>query len=193
MPQVAEGGGVGGAAALAQQFGVSLGTDPPGQSPQFYVDLLRSRTLLREPVEWEYHVPNDVGRTWRGSLIQYWELEDEVGPRSPWRRATEILSDAISASVSRETGVVRLTVSSSHPALVEQIAGRLLDLLNEFNLEVRQGRALEEGRFIGGRLTERRRSCGPRSGRSRISRARTGGSRALSGSASSMIGPSARS
>lgn len=154
MPQVAEGRGVGGAAALAQQFGVSLGTERPGQSPQFYVGLLRSRTLLRKAVESEYHVPEDEGRIWRGSLIQYWELDDEVSSRFPWQRATEILSDAMSASVGRETDVVQLTVSSGHPVLAEQIAERLLDLLNEFNLEVRQGRAQEEGRFISGRLAE---------------------------------------
>jgi uncharacterized protein involved in exopolysaccharide biosynthesis len=154
MPQVAEGRGAGGAAALAQQFGVSLGTDRPGQSPQFYVDLLRSRTLLREAVESEYHVPTDEGRTWRGSLIQYWELGDGVRSGPPWRQATEIVSDAISASVSRETGVVQLNVSSDHPVLAEQIAERLLELLNEYNLEVRQGRAQEEGRFISGRLSE---------------------------------------
>jgi uncharacterized protein involved in exopolysaccharide biosynthesis len=116
---------------------------------------LRSRTVLQAAVESEYHVPTDEGQTWRGSLIQYWEL-DEEGAFRVLRGgvATEILSDAISASVSRETGVVRLAVSSDHPALAEQIAERLLDLLNEFNLEVRQSRAQEEGRFISSRLTE---------------------------------------
>jgi uncharacterized protein involved in exopolysaccharide biosynthesis len=154
MPQAGESRGVGGAAALAQQFGVNLGTERPGQSPQFYVDLLRSRTVLQAAVESEYHFPTDEGQTWRGSLIQYWELDEEGISGASWRRATEILSDAISAAVSRETGVVRLAVSSDHPALAEQIAERLLDLLNEFNLEVRQGRAQEEGRFISSRLTE---------------------------------------
>lgn len=60
----------------------------------------------------------------------------------------------MTASVSRETGVVRLAVSSDHPVLAEAIAERLLDLLNEINLEVRQGRAQEEGRFISGRVGE---------------------------------------
>lgn len=154
MPQVAEGRGASGAAALAQQFGVSLGTERPGQSPEFYVDLLRSRTVLREAVESEYHVPTDEGRAWTGSLIQYWESDDEAGAGPPWRRASEILSDAISVSVSRETGVVGLTVSSDHSVLAEQIAERLLELLNEYNLEVRQGRAQEEGRFISGLLAQ---------------------------------------
>lgn len=154
MPQVAEGRSVGGAAALAQQFGVSLGTSSSGQSPQFYVDLLGSRTLLRQAVEGEYHLPASEGQAWVGTLVQYWDLDEQGGPFPAWRRATERLSNAISASVNRETGVVQLRVSSVHPVLSEQIAGRLLELLNQFNLEVRQSRAQEEGRFISGRMSE---------------------------------------
>lgn len=154
MPQMSEGRGVGGAAALAQQFGVSLGTERPGQSPQFYVDLLRSRTLLRQAVESEYLVPAEEGENWSGTLIQYWELGERRGSLPPWRRATESLQQAISPSVNRETGVVQFSVSSEDPVLSEQIAERLLDLLNEYNLEVRQSRALDEGRFISGRLEE---------------------------------------
>jgi capsular polysaccharide biosynthesis protein len=70
----------------------------------------------------------------------------------PGWRAVDRLREAISTSaVDRETGVVRLTVSATHPALSEQIAQRLLELLNEFNTEARQSRAQEEGRFIGAR------------------------------------------
>ena len=154
MPEVADSRGSSGAAALAQQFGVSLTTERPGQSPQFYVDLLRSRTLLRRAAESEYQVPTEDDGLWRGTLLQYWELSEHDGSLPPWRRATEALRDAISASVNRETGVVQLMVSADHPLLTEQIAERLLALLNEYNLDVRQSRAQEEARFISGRLTE---------------------------------------
>ena len=141
-------------AALAQQLGVNLPVSGPGQSPQFYVDLLQSVTLLRQAVETEYEIPTEEGGIWRGTLIQYWDLDEDSEALPAWRRATEMLSDGLSASVSRETGVVQLTVSSEHPDLAERIAERLLELLNEFNLEVRQGRAQEESRFITGRMTE---------------------------------------
>lgn len=154
MPQSAEGRTLSGAAALAQQFGVSLGSEGPGQSPQFYVDLLHSMTLLRQAVESEYQIPTEDGGTWTGTLVQYWELDGAGGSLPPWHRATEILSDDISASVARETGVVHLSVLSENPVLAERVAERLLELLNEFNLEVRQNRAEQEGRFIGGRKTE---------------------------------------
>ncbi|MEX0907122.1 MAG: GNVR domain-containing protein [Gemmatimonadota bacterium] len=154
MSQGGEGRGTGGAAALAQQFGLSLGADRPGESPQFYVDLLKSRTVLRQAAESVYEIPTDAGRVWRGTLVEYWEFDQDLGPVPPWRRATESLEKNISASVGRETGVIRLTVSTDHPVLSERIAERLLVLLNEYNLEVRQTRAQEEGRFIGGRITE---------------------------------------
>jgi uncharacterized protein involved in exopolysaccharide biosynthesis len=153
IPQAAEGRGGGGASALAQQFGISLGSERPGQSPQFYVDLLRSRTVLREAVEAEYRLPAEDGTSRRANLIQLWDIEAGGNMLPPWRQAADRLKDRISTSVVRETGLVQLTVSASHPALAEQIAERLLEILDTFNTEVRQGRAQEESRFIGGRLT----------------------------------------
>jgi uncharacterized protein involved in exopolysaccharide biosynthesis len=154
IPQAGEGRGGGGAAALAQQFGVSLGTDRPGQSPQFYVDLLRSLTVLREAVESEYEVPAADGTMRRANLIELFEIEADGSIIPTWRRATDRLRDQISTSVARETGLVHVTVSAAHPALAEKITERLLETLNIFNTEVRQSKAQEEGRFISGRLTE---------------------------------------
>jgi uncharacterized protein involved in exopolysaccharide biosynthesis len=153
IPQTAEGRGGGGAAVLAQQFGVSLGADRPGQSPQFYGDLLQSLAILRKVVESEYEVPAADGRSGTATLIEVYEV-DGRGRIPSWQKAVDRLRDAMSTSIARETGVVSLTVSATHPALSEQIARRLLDLLNEFNLEVRQNRAQEEGRFISARLAE---------------------------------------
>jgi uncharacterized protein involved in exopolysaccharide biosynthesis len=144
---------VSGAAALAQQFGVNLGTDRAAQSPQFYADVLQSLAILRTAVESEYDVPAADGGTRTATLIEFFEV-DEPGPVPPWRRAVDRLRGATATSVTRETGVVRLTVSAAHPALSEQIAQRLLELLNEFNMEARQSRAQEEARFISGRLAE---------------------------------------
>lgn len=154
IPQAAEGRGGGGAVALAQQFGVSLGSERPGQSPQFYADLLRSRTVLRKAVESEYRLPADDGTMRRGTLIELFDIEEDGNTLPPWRRVADKLRDGISTFIARETGLVQLTVSASHPALAEQIAERLLEILDTFNTEVRQSRAQEEGRFIGGRLTE---------------------------------------
>jgi uncharacterized protein involved in exopolysaccharide biosynthesis len=154
IPQAAEGRSGVGAAALAQQFGVSLGSERPGESPQFYVELLRSRTVLRDAVESEYQVPAEDGAVRRANLIDLFDIEGDRNTLPPWRRAADKLEDGISTSVARETGLVRLTVSGPDPALAEQIAQRLLEILETFNTEVRQSRAQEESRFIGARLTD---------------------------------------
>lgn len=155
VPRAPDGGAQSSAAALAQQFGVSLGTDRPGQSPAFYVDLLTSRALLRQAVESQYQMPKEDG-IWMGTLIQYWEFDKEMAPVPPWRKATEKLREDISASVTPETGVVDMSVVADHPLLAEEIADRLLYLLNQFNLENRRRRAEEEAEFISERLSEAR-------------------------------------
>lgn len=144
------------AVALARQFGINVaGTEGPGQSPQFYADLVRGREVLRQAVVSKYDVRTKEGpRT--ANLVELYGLEGTGGILPPWRRAVNRLRDDVSASVSRETGVVQLTVSASDPKLAEQIAARLLDLLNRFNLETRQSQALQEGRFLSARLGEAR-------------------------------------
>jgi uncharacterized protein involved in exopolysaccharide biosynthesis len=152
IPQTMEGRNGSGAAVLAQQFGFSLGTERPGQSPQFFADLLMSITILRNAVESEYQVL-EQGAARTATLIEVYAIQDR-GAVPAWRKAVEQLRDDMSVFVVRETGIVRLTVSAGNPSVSEQVAQRILELLNEFNLEARQSRALEEGRFISGRVTE---------------------------------------
>jgi uncharacterized protein involved in exopolysaccharide biosynthesis len=88
------------------------------------------------------------------NLVEYWTQDLSLRDGPPWRSAVDRLRRAVSASVVRETGVVELAVTTDNPLLSEQIAERLLSMLNEYNLEMRQSRALEEARFIGGRVAE---------------------------------------
>jgi uncharacterized protein involved in exopolysaccharide biosynthesis len=142
----------GAAAALAQQFGLSLGFDQPGTSPQFYVDLLKSQGLLRKVVESEFDVTDEDGTERRATLIDIYEIEE--GGRLPeWRVAVQRLEGAIAAGYTYETGVVEFAVTARTGRLAEQLATRLLEILNEFNQDVRQRVASEEARFIAGRVT----------------------------------------
>jgi uncharacterized protein involved in exopolysaccharide biosynthesis len=154
LPQGSEGRTAGGAASLAQQFGVNLTAERPGQSPQFYVELLRSQAVLRAAVETEYRTVLSDGSVRQATLIERFDLSGDGGTPPPWRKATDRLKGNMAVSVARETGVVHLTVSAPDPALAEQVAARVLELVNTFNTEVRQGRAKEETRFIGSRLVE---------------------------------------
>lgn len=150
VPQTGESSG-GAAASLARQFGFDVGTSQPGQSPGFYVRLLRGRELLRNTVETEYAVPDDSGGVRRASLIELWEFED-TSLQPAWRTAMDHLLGQLDATIDGPTGVVELTVRSPYPEVAEQIATRMLELLNQFNLESRQSRAREEARFISERL-----------------------------------------
>jgi uncharacterized protein involved in exopolysaccharide biosynthesis len=156
MPQTTSSRGAEGASALAREFGVSIGSERVGESPQFYADLLRSTTLLHEAVLSEYEIPTEAGGVWKGTLVERWAGEEAPGAVPPWRKATDRLHDQVSTAVVRETGVVQFTVSADHPRLAEQIAARMLTLLNGFNLKVRQTRAKEEGEFISSRAEEAR-------------------------------------
>lgn len=153
MPLSTESRGVAGAAAIAQQLGVNLGGERPGQSPQFYVDLLNSWTLLRKAVESQYRIDEASGAGRPFTLIEHWNLEGDGGVAA-WRRAAQRLRERISTSVNAETGVVGLRLESTHPALGEQVVERILQLLNEFNLEIQRQRAQDESRFVGERVAE---------------------------------------
>jgi uncharacterized protein involved in exopolysaccharide biosynthesis len=154
LPQVADTRSMGGAAALAQQFGFSMGTSRSGQSPQFFVDLLQSRSVLRQAVESEYEAAGEDGTLRRATLIEWYGFHDEPHPLPGWRRAVNELRSRISTSVARETGLVSIGVGASDPLLAEQIAQRLLEILNDVNNQVLQSRAQEEGRFVALRLEE---------------------------------------
>jgi uncharacterized protein involved in exopolysaccharide biosynthesis len=143
-----------GAAALAMQFGVNLGASGGGQSPQFYEGLLKTTTILRRAVESEYEYPGVNGQRRKGTLIHQWGIDTVKSPDPEWRRAIDRLRGMVGTTVRRETGVIELRVSSGNPAEAEAIATRLLDLLNDYNLEVRQTRAREESRFISGRMSD---------------------------------------
>jgi uncharacterized protein involved in exopolysaccharide biosynthesis len=154
MPRVVDGRAAGGALALAQQFGVSLGSESPGESPQFYIGLLSSLAILRQTVESEYEVVAEDGSIHSADLLTFWKADELGGKGPPWRRAATKLRKQTSTSVDREIGVIRLTVSATQPVLAEQIAQRQLDLLNAFNMTLRQSRAEEEGQFIAARVAD---------------------------------------
>ena len=150
LPQRPESDVPSGAAALARQWGVTLGGERPGYSPQFYADLLSSRNILRKTVEASY-TPSDRLAGGARTLIEIYGMREGS---DGWQKAIRRLARDLEIAVGKETGVVDVAVSNSDPAIAEQIVARLLELLNEFNLEVRRNKAIEEVRFASARLEE---------------------------------------
>jgi len=137
-------------AGLAAQFGVAVaaGSDA-AQSPAFYSDLLRSRSILQQVVQ----SPYELAGTARGGrmLTDVFEVTGDSATRL--YRAIERLRKSIKTNVS-STGVVRLDVRASRPDLAQRVNERLLDAITRFNLERRQSQAAAERRFTGRRLEE---------------------------------------
>jgi uncharacterized protein involved in exopolysaccharide biosynthesis len=146
----------GGAASLAAQFGFDLGGVGSSQSPQFYANLLTSEAVLRRLVIGELSVVDRHGATVHGTLLSLMPFEDK-GSRPAWRVAVDALRERhISVVVNRETNVVLMTITAPTPALAEAMAKALLQLLDDYNSGMRRSRAVEESRFIAGRIDEAR-------------------------------------
>jgi uncharacterized protein involved in exopolysaccharide biosynthesis len=131
--------------SLAAQFGVAVQSGPPGQSPQFYADLVKTRDLLVSVLDSPY-----VDRL--GNSPRAVRLADALKARgaTPALRQDDALRKLrvmIDASVTAKTGVVSLSVRMPTSALAQQVAARVLALVNKFNLEIRQTQAAAERRF----------------------------------------------
>lgn len=137
---------------LAAQFGLVVPAGETGQSPAFYVDLLESRGILGQVVDTTYAVATG-GDSVRATLADLYGMKgstQELRRDAAVRRAREM----ISATPNLRTGVVRVSVTTRWPSLSEQVARRVLSLVNEFNLERRQSQASTERRFVESRLKE---------------------------------------
>jgi len=148
IPQSGRGGSS--LSGIALQLGLSGVSGEAAQSPQFYVDLLRSRSLLRSVVEKRYTVAGD-GRPQAGTLADHFKIDDE---RTEVKidRAVLQLQRLIKAGAAQRTGVVYFSVSTNDPRLSFLISKQLLEEVNSFNLEKRQSQAIAERVFVEQRL-----------------------------------------
>jgi uncharacterized protein involved in exopolysaccharide biosynthesis len=139
-------------AGIAAQFGVPLPATDAGASPDFYIELLQSRRILGETMKARYTFPTDTGEV-SGTLVDIFEIEGETeGERD--EMALRRFRGMITADLDRPSGVVTFEVETFNPQLSAQVAKRLLDQLNRFNLETRQSQAAAERRFTEVRLAE---------------------------------------
>jgi uncharacterized protein involved in exopolysaccharide biosynthesis len=153
IPEIAEGGRASGASALAQQFGLSLGSSGAERSPQFYANLLTSKEILRQVVTRSYSLsPSEDGPV-KVDLITHFEVAgetDELGIE----RATKGLADRLSISRDRETGIIGFSITMSDPILAQSVATALIEQLTDFDLVARQSQANAERVFTEGRLIQ---------------------------------------
>ncbi len=137
-------------AGLASQLGVSAPAGEADQSSQFYVELLRSRTVL-----WAVATANYSRGSETGTLLKLYGVSN----RPPFEQQDAIihrLNAEISSTLSRQTGVILLRVTSPDPSISQQIAQHVIEQVNVFNARTRQTQAVQERTFSEARLTQMR-------------------------------------
>lgn len=138
-----------GLASLAGQFGLSAANIAQPSSDVFAAVLV-SNEILRGTLLSQLRVGRDTSQatllTVLGTNDPY--TEPELG------EAIRLLRRRVRVHVGARTGIVTLSVKARDPVLAAAIANRMIDLLNEFNVERRQSQSREQRRFAGQRLEE---------------------------------------
>lgn len=135
-----------GLAGLAGQFGVSP-TTSSSVSPDFFAQVLHSREIQRSTLQSEFADQSGTSR----ALLDILEVPG-VTPEQRLQKGTRQLNQRLEVDVDRRTGVVSLRVEMPSAGLAADVANRMVELLNHFNLERRQSQSREERRFSGDRL-----------------------------------------
>ena len=141
----------GGLAGLAGQFGVNLPSSDPSQTPDFYATLLETPDILRQLAETRYSFVDGTD-TLRGTFIHLYGLEGGDSGRTLDEALRTLSSKIIAISYDRQTSIVSVDVRTKWAPLSLQMANRLLDLVNDFNLNSRQTQAGQELKFLDQRL-----------------------------------------
>lgn len=148
-PQRGEQAGASQFAGIAAQFGLNLGGGGPSEPLEFYVELLRSRMLLEATVAMP--VPASANGA-RGTVA------DVLAPGEPASRqrarAVRELAERLQVLPDVRSNLVTVRLALADASLAETVLQRLIELVQEFNIEKRQTSAAAERRFVEGRLKE---------------------------------------
>ncbi len=143
-------GGLAGLAGLAGQLGITV-MSPTSVSPDFFSGVLHSREILQATLESEFPDPSAAPPKAAHQLIDILHIEGR-SPEVRLEKGVRRLTDRTDIEIDRRTGIISLNVEMPSRELAAQVANRMVDLLNRFNLERRQSQSREERRFSGDRL-----------------------------------------
>lgn len=136
---------------LAQRFGLDLPSQAGAVSmPAFFAYLLKTDRLLRSAVTTRLPVAG-ASTDSVGTLAGLWSGSDSPSVREI-ESAIEELRGRSKVRVEPEIGVVHLAVTMRHGSLAREVAARMVELVNAFNLESRRSQADEEVEFLRQRL-----------------------------------------
>lgn len=133
---------------LASQFGVNLPSQG-AQSPQFYAEVLQSREVLEALLETRFPPITSPGDT--APLVDILHINGKTDSRR-LESGVKALNKRIAVRVDPRTSIVEVEVDAPGRELARDVAARLLELLNDFNLRRRQTQAGARRRFAEQRL-----------------------------------------
>lgn len=144
---------------FVSQLSRLVGGSSGGSDGMFYRFLVPSSAFLREAArsEYEFTRVTESGETERvqGTLAEI-HGRNPATETSNVRASLGILKSMVSAELEPGTGFVRVSVQSRWPELAVAVNERLLELVNQFNVDQRQLQAAEEREFVETRLAQAR-------------------------------------
>jgi uncharacterized protein involved in exopolysaccharide biosynthesis len=147
-------GAAGPLAGLATQLGAASGADP-SESPNFYVELIRSRELLTRLLQSRFRDPRGASQTDSARLIDILRLRGS-DPQRRLEKGIKKMSKSMDGSFDILTSMVFLDVSARWPELSSAIANRTIELVSSFNSEQRVSRVRSKRIFLEARVGKAR-------------------------------------
>ncbi len=140
--------GIAGLAGLADQLNLAP-LSGGNASPDFYAALLRSRELISQSLRSAFTDP--AAPTRQRPLLEIMRVHPVVGSDTI-SEGVRRLQGMVDVIVDRRTAVVTLRVRQRDRHLAADVANRMVELVNAFNLEKRRSQSREQTRFTEERL-----------------------------------------
>ncbi len=131
---------------ILQEIGGSVGGDP-SESPNFYVELLKSRELLTRLLDSKFPNPRTENPRDSATLLEILKIK-KPDRQAQLEIAVKNLTKAIGPGLDPKTNLVWFSVQAQWPELAAQMANRLIDLVSNFNRETRVSRAKSKRAFL---------------------------------------------
>jgi uncharacterized protein involved in exopolysaccharide biosynthesis len=150
-------GGLASLVGLAGQLGLSSLTSGGSISPEYFAEVLHSRSILEATLQSRFPVGDSAGTP--TLLLDILDI-DAPTPQARMEESVKMLDARVIASVDKRTGIIALRVMWPSPGMAAGVANRMVKLLNEFNLDRRQVQSREQRRFTGERVQEAKAELG---------------------------------
>jgi uncharacterized protein involved in exopolysaccharide biosynthesis len=142
-------GNLSGLASLAGLTGLSTSLSGGSISPEFFTKLTESEEVLRSALRTPF--PDPAQPAVRRPLLDLLRVKGDT-PAERMDKGVRALRKRLKATADKATSIVTIEVDMRDPALAAAVANRLVELLNQFNLERRQTQSRAQREFTEGRL-----------------------------------------